>query len=44
MMQFLRENWLWFVLPFVVVLAGIAILLWMSTGEESAAQFQYNVF
>ena len=44
MLRFLRENWLWIVLPFVVVLAGMALLLFMSNGEDSAAPFQYNVF
>lgn len=44
MMRFLRENWLWIVLPFVVVSAGMIILIWLSDGSDAAAPFQYNVF
>lgn len=44
MIRFLRENWLWIVLPFVVVSVGMAILIMLSDGSDSAAPFQYNVF
>ena len=43
-MRFLRENWLWIVLPFFVVLAGMAVLISMSDGGDAAPPFQYSVF
>lgn len=42
--RFLRENWLWIVLPFVVVLAAMVILIYMAESGDSTAPFQYNVF
>jgi len=42
--RFLRENWLWIVLPFFVVLAAMVVLIVMAETGDSAAPFQYNVF
>jgi hypothetical protein len=44
MIDFLKENWLWILLPFVIVLGGLLLLMWTGSGEESVAPFQYNVF
>lgn len=41
--KFLRENWLWVALPFIVVLAAMAILILVSEEGDAAAPFIYNV-
>lgn len=43
MKDFLKEYWLWIVVPFVVVVGGILVLFWMSGGDH-ASPFVYNVF
>ena len=42
-MQFLKDYWLWILLPFVMVLGGLGILYWMS-GGSSFSDFTYHVF
>ena len=43
MMNFLKEYWLWIVVPIVLVLGGLWVLVAMMEGDETAP-FQYNVF
>ncbi len=40
---FLKEFWLWILIPFVLVIGGL-LLLWFLTGDDAANPFQYNVF
>ena len=44
MKEFFQENLLWILVPFVVVVAGVLVLLFASGGEEGAQPFIYNVF
>lgn len=39
---FLRENWLFIVLPIVLVMVGLAALVLF--GGESGSKFIYNLF
>jgi len=39
---FLRENWAWIVIPFVLVLGGLA-LLYLLASDEGASPFVYNM-
>lgn len=41
-MGFLRENWLYIVLPIAVVVAGLVLLVVL--GDDSASNFIYNIF
>ena len=44
---FLAENWLWIVVPFLLVVGGLSALMMMtgSGGEEDdGGAFVYNVF
>jgi hypothetical protein len=41
-MTFLREYWLWIVIPFAIVIGAIALFVWMTSGDQVSA-FQYNV-
>jgi hypothetical protein len=42
-MSFLREYWLWIVVPFAIVIGAILVFMWMTNSEQVSA-FQYNVF
>jgi len=42
MMSFLRENWLYVVLPIALVFLGIAALVIF--GDDSSSNFIYNIF
>ena len=44
MKDFLAEFWLWIVIPFVLVIGGLAFLYFWAGGGDSASPFQYNVF
>ncbi|HKX46563.1 MAG TPA: hypothetical protein VJP77_07660 [Planctomycetota bacterium] len=44
MKDFLKENLLWILVPFVVVVGGVLVLLFGMGGEEGAQPFVYNVF
>lgn len=44
MMNFLKEYWLWILVPMLLILAALAVLLLMAGGDDSASPFQYNVF
>ncbi len=43
MSRFLRENWLYIVIPIVVVISAVVVLLVLSKGD-SGATFTYDVF
>ena len=43
MKAFLKEYWPWIVIPFVLVLGGIAAL-WFFLGADEGSPFVYNVF
>ncbi len=43
-MKFLKEYWLWIVVPMLLVLAALAALLLLAQGDDAASPFQYNVF
>jgi uncharacterized protein DUF5989 len=43
MKEFIKEYWLWIVVPIALVVALIAVLVFLS-GGESASPFQYNIF
>ena len=42
-MGFLKEYWLWIVVPFVLVIGAILLFLY-STSGDAVSPFQYNVF
>jgi len=42
-MSFLKEYWLWIVVPFVLVIGAILLFV-MLTENDPVAPFQYNVF
>ena len=42
MSNFLKENWIYIVLPIVLVVVGVVILVMMSEGDPASA-FQYNI-
>jgi len=42
-MAFLKEYWLWIVIPFVVAIGGLTVLYLLS-GGGSFSDFTYNVF
>ena len=44
MKAFLREYWLWILVPVVLVTAGILFLIFWGKGSESDSAFRYNVF
>jgi hypothetical protein len=44
MKNFLREFWLWILIPVVVVAVGILLLIFWGKGSESSNPFTYNVF
>jgi hypothetical protein len=41
---FLREFWLWIVIPFVLVILGLLVLMWLAGSGDSASPFQYTIF
>jgi hypothetical protein len=44
MKNFLREFWLWILIPVLIVAGGILLLLFWGQGSESSSPFTYNVF
>jgi hypothetical protein len=40
---FLRETWMWWLLPLVIVLALAVVLLWTAEGDATSP-FIYNEF
>ena len=45
MLDFIKENLLWIVVPFVLVVAAVGILLYVTSGDGGADNgFVYNVF
>lgn len=42
MMAFLKEFWLWILIPFVLVLALLLVLLLFN--KDGASPFVYNIF
>ncbi len=44
MIEFLKENWLWILLPFLIVLGGLLFFVMTGEADDSVAPFQYNVF
>lgn len=43
MKAFLKEYWLWLVIPVVLVALGLA-LAWFLMGDEGASPFVYNIY
>ena len=44
-MSFLKENWAWIVVPFVVTLLAIGAFVWFSAPSDGGENpFVYNVF
>ena len=43
MKAFLKEYWLWILIPFVLVIGGL-VAVYLLAGDEGASPFQYNVF
>ena len=43
MKEFLKEYWLWIVVPIVLVLGALALVFFLSA-DDGASPFQYNVF
>jgi hypothetical protein len=42
--RFLREYWLWIVVPMVLVLGAMAFLLLMTGRDDSLSPFDYPIF
>ena len=42
-MAFLKEYWLWIVVPFVLVIGGLFLFVTMMDSDP-VSPFQYNVF
>jgi len=42
--RFLRENWLWIVVPMLLVFGALVLLAVMAGGDDSVSPFQYPVF
>lgn len=42
MLRFLKENWLWIVLPFLLVVAGLVAIAMMTEGDATD-DFIYNL-
>jgi nitrogen fixation-related uncharacterized protein len=40
-MEFLKEYWLWIVVPIALVLIALAALLWFGAGSDS--EFIYTI-
>jgi hypothetical protein len=43
MKAFLKEYWLWIVVPFALVVGGLLLVYFVMSGEE-ASPFVYNIF
>ena len=43
MKEFLKEYWLWIVVPIALVIALLAVVVFLA-GDEGASPFQYNIF
>ena len=43
MIRFLKENWLWIVLPFVLVVGGILLFASMGGGDDGVSEFIYSI-
>ena len=41
--KFFKEYWLWILIPFVLVIGGLGVLYFMSSGS-TFSDFTYNVF
>ncbi len=44
MKNFLREFWLWILIPVLIVAGGILLLIVWGNGSESSSPFVYNLF
>ena len=44
MKEFLQEYWPWILVPFVVVIGGLAAAMFLLGGGEGNGDFVYNVF
>ena len=44
MSEFIKEYWLWILLPFVLVVGGIGVLILLSGSSGDFSDFTYNVF
>jgi len=42
--QFLRENWLWIVVPIVLVLGGLFAFVFFGGSGDAVNPFDYPVF
>ena len=42
MRDFLRDNWLWIVLPFVLILVGLGVIIAVSE-QDPASSFVYTI-
>lgn len=43
MKAFLKEYWLWIVIPFALVVGGLA-LAWLMMSDDGATPFVYNIY
>jgi len=44
MMRFIKENWLWMVLPFILVLGGILLFAWLGgSSDDGVSEFIYSI-
>ena len=43
MKSFLREYWLWILVPFMVVAMGLAVFLFLASDSSGSSPFIYNV-
>lgn len=43
MIRFLKENWIWIVLPFVLVIGGLLAVFLMSGGDDGVSEFIYTL-
>jgi hypothetical protein len=44
MKAFLKEYWLWIVIPFALVVGGLALAWFLLSGDEGASPFVYNIY
>jgi hypothetical protein len=44
MAAFLRTYWAWIVLPFVLVVLGFALFLWLTRDAQPSTDFVYPLF
>ena len=42
MIRFLKENWIWIVLPFVLVVGGLIAVMMMTQGDD-VSEFIYTL-